>query len=194
MQDPASKLRRIPLPRTSVNKGKRKGRGCYAPALRMRWVRPSGRYRLYLPPRARASAARAYEQLASRVHEQLARLVGAGGGPTRRSIRVELQLRPTAPENPAEAVRAKAPDGDVGDAAVRGTLTTNTDARACALDAEVWALTLNTDTAVNVCITPEDANAASSSNTALVKSVVKALAHRMTLDAAESAFPLNTDA
>src|SRR5918995_4083963 len=34
MQDPASELPRIRLPRTPVNKGKkRKGRGCYAPAL-----------------------------------------------------------------------------------------------------------------------------------------------------------------
>jgi hypothetical protein len=33
MQDPASELRRISIPRTPVNKGKRKGRGSYAPAL-----------------------------------------------------------------------------------------------------------------------------------------------------------------
>jgi hypothetical protein len=34
MHDHASELRRIPIPRTSMNKGKRKGRGCYTPALR----------------------------------------------------------------------------------------------------------------------------------------------------------------
>ncbi len=34
MQDPAYELPRIPLPRRWVNKGKKKGRGCYyAPAL-----------------------------------------------------------------------------------------------------------------------------------------------------------------
>jgi hypothetical protein len=32
MQDLASELRKRPIPRTSVNKGK-EGRGCYAPAL-----------------------------------------------------------------------------------------------------------------------------------------------------------------
>ena len=34
MQDPACELRRIPIPRTPVNKGKRKGRGATAPALK----------------------------------------------------------------------------------------------------------------------------------------------------------------
>jgi hypothetical protein len=34
MHDPANVLRRIPLPRTPVNKGKKKGRGCYTPALK----------------------------------------------------------------------------------------------------------------------------------------------------------------
>jgi hypothetical protein len=29
MQNPASELRRIPLPRTTVNKRKKEGRGCY---------------------------------------------------------------------------------------------------------------------------------------------------------------------
>jgi hypothetical protein len=33
MRDPASELRRITLPRTPVNRGEKKGRGCYAPAL-----------------------------------------------------------------------------------------------------------------------------------------------------------------
>ena len=33
MQDPANGLRRISIPRTRVNKGKEKGRGCYTPAL-----------------------------------------------------------------------------------------------------------------------------------------------------------------
>jgi hypothetical protein len=33
MQDPANEFRRIPIPRTWVNKGKTKDRGCYAPAL-----------------------------------------------------------------------------------------------------------------------------------------------------------------
>ena len=32
MQDPASELPRKPIPRTSVNRGKWKGRGCCAPA------------------------------------------------------------------------------------------------------------------------------------------------------------------
>jgi hypothetical protein len=31
MHDPASELRRIPLPRTWVTKGKKKVRGCYEP-------------------------------------------------------------------------------------------------------------------------------------------------------------------
>jgi hypothetical protein len=87
----------------------------------MRWVRPSGRRRYDLPPRARGSAARAYEHLRSRVHEQLARLVDAGG-PTRTSIGKELQLRPGALQPPADAVRALAPDAD--DVA----MTLNTDA------------------------------------------------------------------
>ena len=33
MQDPANELRRIPLPRTWVNKGKKEGRSAAAPAL-----------------------------------------------------------------------------------------------------------------------------------------------------------------
>src|SRR5215217_4708367 len=33
MHDPASELRRIPIPRTPVNKDKKKGLSCYAPAL-----------------------------------------------------------------------------------------------------------------------------------------------------------------
>jgi hypothetical protein len=33
MQDLANVLPRITIPRTSVNKAKKKGRGCYAPAL-----------------------------------------------------------------------------------------------------------------------------------------------------------------
>jgi hypothetical protein len=39
MQDLASELRRISIPRTLVNKGKKKGRSFYAPALRARSLR-----------------------------------------------------------------------------------------------------------------------------------------------------------
>src|SRR5215203_756969 len=101
----------------------------------MRGVRQSGHRRCDLPPRARGAANRAYEQLRSRVQEQLALLMSSGGGPTHIRVGQELHLRPGALEMPAVAVRA------------------------LALEADEVALTLDADAGAAAAVTSEDPSA-----------------------------------
>lgn len=75
-------------------------------------VRLLGRRRCDPPEGARCAGDRAYEQLRSRVHVQIAFPVDAGGGLARTRIRHDPYLRRAALKIPAVAVRALALDAD----------------------------------------------------------------------------------